>query len=258
MPKRASAFRPLDLLYVARKAMKQRSLAWLPVYLRDRRAFEAAGGRVTDLYPILNEFVSCAGIASGHYFHQDLLVAQFIHSADPRRHIDVGSRIDGFVAHVASFRPIEVIDIRPMPRSEHPNICFIQASLNVPDPALEGCSDSVSCLHVLEHLGLGRYGDPIDPEGHLKGLDNLVRMVKPGGRLYISSPIGEPRTCFNAHRIFGPGDFPKWLSRRMAVERFDYVDDAGSLHLMGDPSHLPGLKYGCGIYTFRRTDAGSP
>ena len=58
MPKRASAFRPLDLLYVARKAMKQQSLAWLPVYLRDRRAFGAAGGRVTDLYPILNEFVS--------------------------------------------------------------------------------------------------------------------------------------------------------------------------------------------------------
>lgn len=241
-----------DLVFLVRRARKQRSLRHLGKLLHDRRRFLELGGRITDLYPVLDDHRLSAGSASGHYFHQDLLVAQFVHDAKPQRHIDVGSRVDGFVAHVASFRRIEVIDIRPMPRSEHPNITFVQADLNQPRPELEACSDSVSCLHVLEHLGLGRYGDPIDPEGHRKGLSALAAMVRPGGNLYVSSPIGRRRVCFNAHRVFDPTDFPTWLSGSMRLERFDFVDDAGSLRVRQDHLHIPTLDYGCGIYTFRR------
>ena len=232
-----------------------RKLRYSLKFRADKANFEKQGGIISKIHAIFDDYHKPAGTASGHYFHQDLLVAQFIHSAAPRRHIDVGSRIDGFVAHVASFRAIEVIDIRPMPRSEHANIRFIQANLNVPDPALQACSDSVSCLHVLEHLGLGRYGDPVDPDGHRKGLDALARMVEPGGRLYVSSPIGRARVCFNAHRVFDPMDFPGWLDGAMHLERFDFVDDAGSLHAMADPSRVPAMDYGCGIYTLRKPRA---
>lgn len=54
-------------------------------------------------YPIVDEFFSSAGTASGHYFHQDLLVANLVYKHKPDLHLDVGSRIDGFIAHLLSF-----------------------------------------------------------------------------------------------------------------------------------------------------------
>jgi hypothetical protein len=122
---------------------------------------------------------------SGHYFHQDLVVAQKIFEAQSRRHVDVGSRIDGFVAHVATFRPIEIMDIRVV-KSKVPNISFLQGDLMKPSDIR---SDSLSCLHKIEHFGLGKYGGPIDPQGHLKGFENLVDMLEKGGTLEISFPI---------------------------------------------------------------------
>jgi SAM-dependent methyltransferase len=241
-----------DLWFVLRRARRSHGLRFLRKFLQDRGRFIELGGTISDLYPVFDDFRMSAGSASGHYFHQDLLVAQFIHDAAPRRHVDVGSRVDGFVAHVASFRAIDVLDIRPMPPIGHPNISFVQADLARHDASLDACTDSLSCLHVLEHIGLGRYGDPIDPEGHRKGLDALARMVEPGGRLYISSPIGRRRICFNAHRVFDPCDFPTWLDKIMLLDRFDFVDDHGSLHTRQDHRNLPPLEYGCGIYSFRR------
>jgi hypothetical protein len=67
--------------------------------------------------------------------------------------------------------------------------------------------DSISCLHAIEHFGLGRYGDPIDPEGHIKGFNNIVRMPKPDSRLFISVPIASrTQVCFNAHRVLRPDE----------------------------------------------------
>ena len=182
----------------------------LPRYFSDRARFKKAGGRITADFPILSDFSDTAGTASGHYFHQDLLVAEQIFRANPERHLDVGSRIDGFVAHVASFRQIEVLDIRPLPDCGHPNIHFRQCDLMQLDASLVGACESISCLHALEHFGLGRYGDKIDPDGHRKGFENLVRMLKPGGTLYLSFPIREPSVQFNAHRVFAPSDVLAW------------------------------------------------
>ena len=81
---------------------------------------------------ILFDYSGNAGDQTGHYFHQDLLVAKFINDNKPKRHVDVASRIDGFVAHVASFREIEVLDIRPLPKSQHKNIKFKQTDLMNP------------------------------------------------------------------------------------------------------------------------------
>ena len=209
------------------------------------------------MFPILYDFADQAGSARGHYFHQDLLVASFIHEAKPTRHIDVGSRIDGFVAHVAAFREIEIVDVRPLGDCGHRNIRFLRADLMDEQNAPEEIADSISCLHAIEHFGLGRYTDPIDPVGHLKGYANLVRMLKPGGTLYISFPIAaQTHTCFNAHRVFEPKEILSWPTGGCKLElmRFDHVDDAGELHHDIDlaTSKLAPV-YGCGIYVFRKS-----
>ena len=161
----------------------------------------------------------------GAYFLQDLTVARWIRDAAPTRHVDVGSRIDGFVANVATFREIEVLDIRPAP-GEVAGVIFHQLDLmeNLPTGWI-GCTDSLSCLHTIEHFGLGRYGDSIDPDGHLKGLAQLKRMVAPGGLIYLSTPIGPERVEFNAHRIFAAETLVSWFSNDWEIIRLAVIDD---------------------------------
>jgi hypothetical protein len=119
------------------------------------------------------------------------------------------------------------------------------------DSSLIEICDSLSCLHALEHFGLGRYGDPIDPLGHIRGFNNLNKMLKSGGTLYISFPIGKPGVYFNAHRVFDSMDILKWIQGLFELVRFDYVDDLGSLHTRAMlPVHR--LSYGCGIYTLKK------
>lgn len=229
------------------------SLRNLARFWRERRAFIEQGGRIDRLRPILFDYADSSGVANGHYFHQDLLVAQFVHAAAPAAHVDIGSRIDGFVAHVAAFRPIDVIDIRPLGAGAHPNIRFVQADLMRPLPALAGRYPSVSCLHALEHFGLGRYTDPISVDGHRAGFEAILSLVAPGGILYLSVPVGRRRVEFNAQRVFDPGDVLEWSAGRLALERFDLVDDAGDLRPQCAVADAAGLRYGCGIYSLRRS-----
>jgi hypothetical protein len=227
----------------------------LPRYWRDLREWRRRGGGVSSLYPVLSDWSDEAGSAASPYFHQDLLVAQKIFRSSPQRHVDVGSRIDGFVAHVAAFRAIDVFDIRPL-HSAIRNVRFVQADLMSPSAELAGCTDSLSCLHALEHFGLGRYGDRVDPEGHLRGFRALIGMLAPNGTLYLSFPIGRPVVEFNAHRVFGATEVLGWPgSERLRLEAFDFIDDRGTLHEdVGRDSiaaACANIVHGCGIYTFQ-------
>lgn len=232
------------------------SLRHVPRYVGQYFHFRKMGGRASGYQLILSDYDDQAGSASGHYFHQDLLVASLINRKNPVRHIDIGSRIDGFVAHVAAFRRIEVMDVRQLNSTGHANISFIQADLMNQTISQREITDSISCLHAIEHFGLGRYGDPIDPKGHEKGFRNILGMLKVGGTLYISFPIGqENQVVFNAHRIFHPEDIFNWVDDPsvLSLKRFDYVDDTGDLHLDVDIKKMPtNLSYGCGIYTFNK------
>lgn len=142
------------------------SLRDIPGYLRDYWRFRRLSRGSVPLFsqillrPCWGDRKAGSGVASGHYFHQDLLVARRIFANNPRRHVDVGSRVDGFVAHVASFRELYLLDVRPLSPSVS-GVHFRQADLMQPlDPSLAGFCDSLSSLHALEHFGLGRYGDP--------------------------------------------------------------------------------------------------
>lgn len=204
------------------------------------------------LYPCLDDRNADSGSASGHYFHQDLLVASRIFENNPQRHVDIGSRIDGFVAHVAVFREIEVFDIRPL-NTSIPNITFKQADIMADDFTIQNYCDSVSSLHAVEHFGLGRYGDRLDYNGHLKGLKNIYQMLKQGGKFYFSVPIGKQRIEFNAHRVFAVEYLIQLIQSKYNIDSFSYVDDKGDLFRgiplkSGNMERNYGCKYGCGIF----------
>jgi len=169
-----------------------RSLRGIPRYLYGWSIFRKEYKGRLDLHPCLYDWYEEGGSTKDEYFLQDLHVARQIFVANPEKHVDVGSRIDGFVTHVASFRNIEVFDIRPVSASI-PGVLFKQADLMTPNTSLADYCDSLSCLHALEHFGLGRYGDPIDPQGYVRGLKNMAKIVQSGGVFYLSVPIGQER-----------------------------------------------------------------
>jgi len=221
-------------------------------FLKDVIAYKKMGGVITDFYPILGDDQLSAGSNIGAYFHQDLLVAQKIYKANPVRHIDIGSRVDGFVAHVAAYREIEVWDIRPLVNNGEKNISFRQIDVTSKNDVNCNVADSVSCLHALEHFGLGRYGDIVDPNGFRKGFDSLKSIVKQGGVLYISFPIGVPAVHFNAHRIFHPADILSWIDKEYLLEEFSFIDDFGCLHADVTVDSSSQVIEGCGIYTLKK------
>ena len=238
------------------KKLLKNYIRYYPKYLSQKFKFKKLGGNITHNYMILDDYKASAGSASGHYFHQDLLVASFIKKENPIKHIDIGSRIDGFVAHVASFREIDVMDIRNLEISEHKNINFIQKDMMDKNSLEENITDSISCLHAIEHFGLGRYGDKIDINGHINGFNNIIKMLKSGGKLYISFPIGKRNEIhFNAHRVFHHNDIFNWNESldNIILERFDFVDDRGKLNLNKNlNTDCKEIKFGCGIYTFQK------
>jgi hypothetical protein len=227
-------------------------------FLKDYKIFKQQFNKQEDFksigfYPLLADRYDSAGVASGHYFHQDLYVARKIFEANPMRHVDVGSRIDGFVAHVASYREIEIIDIRNI-TSKSKNIKFMQADLMSDQFHFSEKTPSLSCLHAIEHFGLGRYGDPMDLDGHKKGIKNLVSCLSERGTLYLSTPIGRPRIEFNAHRVFDIHYLMEiFSSLHLNLKSFSYVNDLGELIEDVDLHTDEGkknfnLEYGCGIF----------
>jgi hypothetical protein len=173
----------------------------LPWYARALLKYVQQSDAKILLMPCLHDLKSANG-SYGEYFYQDLFVARQIFERNPVNHLDIGSRIDGFVGHIASFRTITVADIRPQP-VQVPNVDYIQLDL-MSDACIGalGKYDSISCLHALEHFGLGRYGDDISHNGWKLALRNMSGLLAQGGLLYISVPVGEEVTFFNAHRVF--------------------------------------------------------
>lgn len=211
------------------------------------------------LFPILGENKSSAGSLKSIYFIQDLFVSQLIFNQKPDKILDIGSRIDGFVGHVSSFREIDVVDIRPL-NNNIKNINFKVIDLMQDISSLKNKYDCVTCLHVIEHFGLGRYGDPIDPDGHLKGLKNMYEILKDNGTLYLSFPIGENRIEFNAHRVFSIAYIKPILEGYFTIDKFSYISDNAELKENIDIER--GIKdnfncsYGCGIFKLNKKLTG--
>lgn len=209
---------------------------------------------VSSLYPILKERFVQDTRPKPHYFYQDLIVAQKIYLHKPKKHVDIGSRVDGFVAHVASFRELELFDIRGTPY-KIPNVKFNKFDImrDLDNKLIDYC-DSISSLHVIEHLGLGRYGDTVSFEGYVKGLDNIYNILKRGGNFYFSVPMGSPqRIEFNAHRIFSLRHLLELFEGKYEINSFSYEQDNGSffqdVELTKDKiDNNCGCVHGCAIF----------
>jgi SAM-dependent methyltransferase len=230
-----------------------RSFRGIPRYVagwfRFRREYK---GRL-EILPCLYDWYEEGGSTNNEYFWQDLHVAQQIHFANPARHVDIGSRIDG-LSRAWPVSGNRSARIRPV-TSPIPGVVFRQADLmNPPEAFIEYC-DSLSCLHALEHFGLGRYGDPIDPHGYAAGLASMARILRPGGQFYLSVPVGNERVEFNAHRIFDPRSLVRLAAANgLLLKGFAWIEAGRTLIQSSSPEEdmdeLSRLRYALGIFTF--------
>ena len=153
------------------------------------------------MWPVIREKYANAG-NTGNYFWQDLWAARLVYKSGVKAHFDIGSRIDGFIAHLlAADIKVTLIDIREFP-SYVENLYTIIDDATKLKQIEDDSIESMSALCSLEHFGLGRYGDPIDPEACFICFKQIQKKLKKGAHLYISVPIGHERVEFNAHRVF--------------------------------------------------------
>ncbi len=186
------------------------------------------------------------------YFWQDLWAAKHIFQRRPHVHCDIGSRVDGFIAHLASFgQKVRLFDIRPM-ESAIDNVEFVQCDAtnleNIPDGSIE----SISALCSLEHFGLGRYGDPIDPEACFKCFHSIQKKIQWGGVLYLSVPIGYEHVEFNAHRVFYAetivNSFPNMRLVEFSVAYKETIEYNVDLHQYDGDKEYGGGRFGLFLF----------
>jgi len=153
-----------------------------------------------NLYPCLGDDTAETYIEPT-YFYQDCWAFEKIVKQSPAYHIDVGSH-HKYVALLSKVLPVTMVDIRPLSLPLD-SLSFKEGSI-LDLPFEDNSVESISSLCVVEHIGLGRYGDPLDPNGSTKAIDELKRVLKVGGNLYFSVPVmgKKNRIFFNAHRSF--------------------------------------------------------
>jgi SAM-dependent methyltransferase len=200
-----------------------------------------------DLYPCPRDRSTTTAFDT-HYFYLDTWAFRKIHASGTPTHVDVGSKVD-YVAFLSTITRVTFVDIRPIVT----NLSDLESKRGsiLEMPYANNTVPSLSCLHVAEHIGLGRYGDPLDPLGTVKACAELKRVLVPGGNLYFGLPVGRPRVCFNAHRIHSPDQILEYFSGLKLLE-FSLVNDAGHLLLNVEPASARDLKYGCGLFHFTK------
>jgi SAM-dependent methyltransferase len=165
--------------------------------------------------------------------------------------VDISSSLY-FCSLVSAFVPVAFYDYRPASLGLS-HLTSDRADL-MALPFADQSVESLSCMHVVEHIGLGRYGDPIDPGGDLKAMAELQRVLAPGGSLLFVVPVGHPRVIFNAHRIYSHGQIVSAFSE-LTLMSFALVPDHPSVELILDaPAEMADKQdYGCGCFCFTRS-----
>lgn len=225
-----------------------RALYRLPRYFRDWVVFSRTSKmpvRFIDSYPCLADATSKTHF-DAHYFFQGAWLARKLSQQRPRKHVDVGSDVNA-IGVISAFVDTMFVDYRPLE-------VFLKGLENRQGDLLhlelqKGTIDSLSCLHVIEHVGLGRYGDQIDPDGAVKAAAELGRVLAPNGSLFLSVPVGRERVCFNAHRVFAPDSVLKMFAG-LRLQDSALVDDKGKYHEHALPEKMTGCEYGCGMFHF--------
>ncbi len=206
--------------------------------------------RENDLLRCLNDNTGVTHF-DAHYVYHPAWAARFIKKNNPSKHIDISSTLH-FCTMLSAFIPTEFYDYRPAElnldnlssaSADLTNLFFADNSVN-----------SISCMHTIEHIGLGRYGDPIDPEGDIKAINELQRVTAKDGHLFLVTPVGKPRIQFNAHRIYS-FDMIKDLFAGFELKDFSLVTDNAKFVHSANPKLVQEQSYGCGCFYFKKNNS---
>ena len=226
-----------------------------PLFIRDYFRFKKLSRsehrfsiRLRDFFPQLFDNTSKTHF-DPHYTYHPAWAARIVAQLKPTKHIDISSILH-FSTLVSAFVPVEFYDYRPA-EVRLPNLACKKGDLTAL-PFTTGTVESISCMHTIEHVGLGRYGDPIDPHGDIKAARELVRVVKKGGTLIYVAPVGKPGIHFNAHRIYS---YEQVLSlfEGMELREFSLVPDDFKKHGLiknADKNMVKDQRYACGCFWF--------
>lgn len=225
-------------------------------FVREYRAFrdmaaKAAdrrfASRWADRFPALRDRTAATEF-DAHYVYHTAWAVRAVVGLAPARHVDISSTLF-FCSTLSAFLPVEFHDYRPAGLTLDGLTCGKAdlTALPFPDASIE----SLSCMHVIEHIGLGRYGDALNPVGDLAAAAELTRVVRPGGHLLMVVPIGVPRLCFNAHRIYSL-DQLRSMFAGFEIVGSALVRDDRTFVVDPAPEEFDSQKFGCGCFLLRR------
>lgn len=201
------------------------------------------------LKPIIRDLVDKTPF-DRHYLYHVAWAINRIDSSNPEVHYDFGSSLY-FIAAVSSRRTIVFVDIRP-PVLDLANVTLVRQDLTNLMMDSESIQ-SLSCMHVLEHVGLGRYGDVLDTEGDIKASRELTRVLAPGGKMLIVVPVGVSTVYFNAHRVYSYQQVVE-LFHGLTLVEFSLIEEWGSRGILEDYSAqlVESHHYACGLFVFTK------
>ena len=205
--------------------------------------------RFKDIYPCINDKSKFTGF-DRHYIYHPAWAARILKETKPDLHIDISSSLH-FCSIVSAFIPVKFYDFRPV-RLNLSNLSSEHADL-VNLPFESNSIQSLSCMHTVEHVGLGRYGDPIDPDGDLKAISELKRVLGPNGNLLLVVPVGKPKLMYNAHRIYSYDEVLEYF-KDLVLNDFSLVPDDKELGFIDNATKeiADAQNYGCGCFWFKK------
>ena len=203
-----------------------------------------------DRLPCLDDRTAGTGF-DRHYVYHTAWAMRVLARSRPVSHVDVASSLY-FAALASAFVPVSYFEYRPVDLHLQGLTCDAADLLSL--PFADGTIQSLSCMHVVEHVGLGRYGDGLDPDGDLKAMAELRRVLAPGGDLLFVVPVGTPRVQFNAHRIYAFDQVAEAFDG-LELAEFALVPDRKNGSALISPAtkqQADAQRYGCGCFWFRR------
>ncbi len=224
---------------------------WYTKDLLEYKYLQRKQSQSTDMYyiPLIFDRDPASHTFDKHYVYMDRWAFKELMIKKPAKHVDVGSSIR-FLSVASTVTKTTFVDIRPI-KPDFDNFDVLEGSiLDMPFP--NDSLESLSCLHVAEHIGLGRYGDPLDPWGTKKACAELQRVLAPGGRLYFATPIGKTATYFNAHRVHKPSTVLEYFGG-LKLEKFSVINDQGHYIENAKTEDYEQAWYACGCFVFTKS-----